>query len=264
MAARQEDLRLFSFSGQREQDIRDAIIRALPSVKTPDSGGTESTTVVGVRKVLPKDLPRILVWFSDSETQGHLDPLPKLPEDWKDENQVIQTVLDLGNYYDNQGEPDKIYPVAVTNDKDEPLGVATIRWRGDPWLPKGHKIASIERVVVDPALRGEGVGSRLMSEAEKLVFDKGYPEVRVWVMTDEVAGADKGGNNLHFFRERGYDIIRGSNYSWRDYAKARNLGENAENREALWLSLKREDWIEREKKSTVVVQQLTLQNGQGK
>lgn len=238
---------------ERPEEIRQAILRVVPEPEhdVPDFLMPESeqgSKVNAIREIQEKDLFRVLQWFSDPETQGHLDPLPKLPKEWSDENEVLASIVDLAKYYDNQGEPEKITALAAVNAKDKALGVATIRWRGDPWVPQGHKIASIERVLVNSKIRGKGIGNQLMDAAELKAFDeRGFKEVRVWVMTDDQAGPDKGGRNLYFFRERGYEIIRGTNYSWRKYAELRGLGENAENREALWLSLKSEDWAAREK-----------------
>ena len=85
--------------------------------------------------------------------------------------------------------------------------------------------------------------------------------MRAWVITDKQAGEDRGGKNLRFFTKRGYEILRGENYKWSDYAKKRELGENSENREALWLSLKREVWEARQKQEPVQ-QELMPSDGQ--
>lgn len=235
----------FLFHFEHDEEIRQAVLRMVDSEKAADQEqqpeGGERIEVTGVRLVQPKDLYRILQWFSDPETQGHLDPLPRLPADWSDENQVMEAVLDLGKYYDNQGEPEKITALAAVTDKDKALGVATVRWRGDPWLPKGHKIASIERLIVNPKVRGKGVGSRLVEESLDMIFGKerDYPEVRAWVMSDDRAGHWE--RNFHFFRNLGFGVMAGD-HTWREYAQKRGLGENTENRDAVWFQLKREKW----------------------
>lgn len=249
MAASERDIQplLFTANGKREAEYRSAIIKMLPDNHESDQGDRGSVKeTIGVEKVRPlekKDLMKILPWFDDPEASRHLEPLPKLPKDWNDVNEVMDAVLDLGKYYDNHSEPEKITPLVAVNEKDEPLGVATIRWRGDPWGTKGHKIASIERVVVNPRNRGKEIGRQLMEGALETVFKNDFPEVRVWVFVDDKAGEDKGGRNLHFFHNiLGFDVLRGENYRWSDYAKKRRLGENVENREAFWLSLKNENW----------------------
>lgn len=215
---------------------------------TKPEGPREEIEVKIIRELADKDYMRILEWFSHPEVQGHLDPLPQLPEDWNNEDQVRSAILKLHEYYINFGEPGKIAAIVAANIKDKALGAATIRWRGDPWLPRGHKIASIERLIVNPRIQGRGIGSKLSDEAERITFvERDYPEIRAWVFTDRQAGEDRGGRNLRFFTKRGYEILRGENYRWSDYAKKRDLGENSENREALWLSLKREVWEERER-----------------
>lgn len=237
---RPESLRLFSVGP--EDEVRDTMLRMLPDQET-----SEVINVARVRILEPKDLIRVLPWFADPETQGHLDPLPKLPQDPEDENQLMEAIKDLAVYYDNKGEPDKITATAAVNEKDKPLGVLTIRWRGDPWLPKGHKIASIERVVVNPKIRGKGVGTRLVEDALEKVFgeERDYPEVRAWVMSDERAGHWE--ENFRFFRKFGFIIMPGAK-TWREYAEIRGLGENAENRDAIWLQLKKDKWEAEKKK----------------
>lgn len=245
MAQKAETLRLFAV-GPRESEIRDAVIRMLPGEEEhqdpqePNSEAQETIEVKGIRPVERKDFYRILQWFSDPETQGHLDPLPKLPQDWSNENQVMDAIFDLGKYYDNQGEPEKITTLVAVSEKDKALGVTTVRWRGDPWLPKGHKIASIERLIVNPKIRGLGIGKKLVEECLRMSFDeKDYPEVRAWVMSDDRAGHWE--RNFHFFRSFGFGIMSGD-HTWREYAEKRNLGENAENRDAIWLQLKQDKW----------------------
>lgn len=214
--------------------------------KRPDSsdGGKEEIQVTSIRPIDERDYPRILEWCSDPETQGHLVPLPQLPDDWTDKDQVNKTLYKLHEYYINLGEPEKITALTAENQKHKALAVVTIRWRGDPWRTRGHRnISSVERLVVNPNIRGKRVGSQLMDEAERIAFvDREVPEIRAWVMTDEKAGADRGGKSLRFFQKRGYDYVRGENYRWSDYAKKRGLGENSEGREGVWVSLKREDW----------------------
>ena len=215
--------------------------------KRPDSsdGGKEEIQVTSIRPIDERDYPNILEWCSDPETQGHLVPLPQLPDDWTDKDQVDKALYKLHEYYINLGEPEKITALVAANSKDRPLGVGTIRWSGDPFMPRGHKIASVERLVVNPRIKGRAIGTKVAEACITEISERGYTEVRVWVMTDEQAGEDRGGRNLRFFRKLGFEFLRSDNHSWPEFAKKRGLGENAENRDGIWLSLKIEDWKKR-------------------
>lgn len=187
-----------------------------------------------IREIKEEDINHVMRWFQDEQTKRHLDPVP-------------QSLEELTKYYLEQGQEGKITTLVAANFKDKPLGAVTIRWRGDPWVPESkHKRAGIERLVVNPRIRGRGVGTRLADEAEKMIFmDREYPEVRAWVMTDKIA-ADL--SSFNFFRDRGYQAVQGERTHWREYAEKRNIPNATKERDAIWFSLKKEDWQERAKK----------------
>lgn len=249
MAARQEDLRQssqpFLFAPSGEQDMRRAVLQTLPDDQEDDGipEGKEPIEIYGVRLVQPKDLLRILRWFDDPETQRHLSPLPKVPQDWSDPNQVTEGQVDLANYYSNQGEPKKITSLAAVNEKDKVLGVVTIRWKGDPWKgdpPEGERIASIERLLVNPKIRGRGIGERLIDEALEEIFGrKNYPEARTWIMSDEEAPG--WGRIVEFFTNKfGFEELLHPDRSWAKYQERR--GMEPDGRDAKWHVLKKVGW----------------------
>lgn len=220
---------------------------------------TEERKFGGIRPVQgERDYENILSWFSDPETVRHLDTFPDLPTNWTDDEQVKKAMFKLHEYYINFGDdPEKITALAAVDQKDDTLGVETIRWRGDPFIPRGSKIkiAGIERLIVDPAMRRKGIGANLVNEALRMAFkDKGYDEVRAWVFSDEQAG--DWNVNFQFFRELGFEIYGGPHKTWREYAKARGMGENEQDRDAIWLSIKRKTW---EKVQAETVTQLVLE-----
>lgn len=223
-----------------------------------------------------KYLKQILEWTRDPETRGHLDPAPGIPvyndageiinhelPDLQDQTGTDLAIANLASYYFNKGEPRKIQPFLATsnsdaNDNGQLLGVLTLRWKGDAYVPMGHNIASIERLVVNPKKRGRGVGSKLTSTAIEFAFDiykgygkdiggKGAEEIRVWVMADREAGDYS--VNLNFFRNLGFRVLASPYRHWSDYAKLIN---EKTDREALWLSLKKDDWIKAKEKSLKV------------
>lgn len=220
------------------------IIRDIFKTKKPETPEQGDIEVKTIRPVDLKDYTRILGWFSDPETRGHLDIFPDLPTDWNDPEQIKKAMFRLHEYYLNFGDdPKKIAALAAVDQRDEIVGVETIRWRGDPFIPKGSKIkiAGIERLIVDPEVRRKSAGSKLVKESLRMAFvDGGYDEVRAWVYSDEQAG--DWNINFQFFRKLGFDIYGGTHKTWREYAEARGMGENEQNRDAIWLSIKRKTW----------------------
>lgn len=196
--------------------------------------------------------------LEDSDTQGHLDPLPGIrvhngediyrEPNWEDPREVDQAVAELAIYYFNEGQPEKMMPVFIVNeeDEDELLAVGTIRWRGDKYVPKEKRIASIERVIVNPDHREEGVGFRLVSSMIDYAFHEyqGYQgsqsakEIRTWIMADREAGDYR--KNERFFEDKlGFRLMAGD---WKKYANERlNLKTD---RNARWWTLSEEVWEE--------------------
>lgn len=235
----------FFAMSQKERGERDSfgekLGRALGLGKEGDD--KKEIDIAHIRNVEPRDYLAILKWMEDPETQGHLSPLPKFP-DWNNQERVIEATHELGQYYTNKGEPEKITSLAAVNSKDKPLGVATIRWRGDPWAPKGHKVAMIERLVVNPRIRSRGVGKKLVEEALVQIFEgKEFPEARAWVMSDTQARG--WGRVIEFFHQFGFDQLQGEDHSWEDYQKRREMPYDG--RDAKQLILKKETWDEKRK-----------------
>lgn len=263
MVARQEDLgqvgfqpALFTSNGEAGEDMR----RGLRDViDVGEEGGIkpEEKEVTGIRPVKLGDLLRVLSWFSDADTRNHLSPLPDLPEDWSNGDQLMVGQYSLAKYYDNDGESKKITPLAAVNKNDKALGVLTVRWKGDPYIdPKKHRIASIERVLVEPELRREGVGKKLVEKALEVIFDeRKYPEVRLWVMTDEIAPG--WGGIVEFFAQFGFRQIKDEDVSWAKYQEVRGI--KPDGRDAWWFKMEKEEWeAYKKKKSAVQIQQLRL------
>lgn len=226
----------------RESDTLSRLGRFL-RIGKESSGDKKEIEIAEMRNVEPRDYLTILRWLEDSDTQGHLSPLPKFP-DWKNEDQVAESIHELGQYYTNKGEPEKITALAAVNSKDKPLGVATIRWRGDPYAPKGHKVAMIERLVVNPSIRGKGVGRRLVEVSLREIFEgEEYREARVWVMSDKLARG--WGRVIEFFHQFGFDQLQGEDHSWEDYQKRRDMVYDG--RDAKQLVLRKETWDEKKK-----------------
>lgn len=259
MAARQEDMNQpFLFAPNEEDRIRKAFIDMLP-VGREAQEGPKKPDVKLIRRVEPRDYLTILSWFTDAETQNHLSPLPKLPENWNDKNKLAEAFLDIGNYYDNRGEPKKITPLVAVNEDEELLGVVTIRWKGDPWAPE--RVPSIERLLVDPILRGDGVGTALVEHALEEIFKKKeYEEARAWVMSDEQAPG--WGRIVEFFSKFGFSELLHSDRSWAKYQERRQMP--ADGRDAKWLKITRESWEEYKKKKKqgqIVAQEPLRVNG---
>lgn len=198
-------------------------------------------------------LQTILLWSSDSETRGHLDPPPGVPTrgkdgeieyaipDWSKPDEVDSAIAELARYYYNNGEYGKVTPLIAINGEEKPVGALTIRWRGDPFNPPGGRIAGIERLIVDPARRHQGIGRGLIVTAIELTFDKGYDgqgatEIRAWIMQDNLAGDWQA--NWKFFRGVGFQAAQIEAH-WPEYAKKRNIP--TKRGDATWFRL-REDW----------------------
>lgn len=209
-----------------------------------------AVTVETARRVKPKDYETILHWSADPEVRGHLSPAPKLPSDWNDNEQILECVLDLHDYYTNAGEPSKITPIAVVNERDDIEAALTIRWRGDPFVPLGRRIAAIERFIVKPESQGQHVGTKTLATALEHAFNARYyganhdqpaDEVRAWTMEDEEAGDWR--RNVNLMRKFGFQPIPDSN--WPDYKQKRGLEDDGRGN-ATWWKVKKE-WYEAKK-----------------
>lgn len=240
--ARQQGLFVVRKDLPRDDKFIDRLVQLFRSKKSE----TEERKLKLIRPILQpeKDLESILAWFSDPETVRHLDTFPDLPKDWEDDEQIKKAMFKLHEYYLNFGDdPKKITALVAVDEKDGILGVETIRWRGDPFIPRGSKIkiAGIERLITDPLMRRKGIGSSLVNEALRTAFEeRNYDEVRAWIFSDDQAGDWSA--NFEFLRNLGFSIYGGPNKTWREYAKARGMGENEQNRDAIWLSIKRKVW----------------------
>lgn len=209
----------------------------------------ERAKIERIRGIREEDLGLILQWAADSTVRGHLDPAPRVPENWDDPVQIEDAVTELRNYYNNFGEPVKTMPFIGENKFKEAVTVGTLRWRGDPYVPVNARTASIERVIVKPELQGRGIGTMLLATMIEFALVKtqiyrGYPakEVRVWVMTDKIASPWE--KNIDFVRQFGFKPVPGES-QWKEYAEKRGL--DAAGRDALWYRLN-PDWYQKAKK----------------
>lgn len=215
----------------------------------------------GAKRLLPEEVQRtyatlqtILQWSCDEETRKHLDPAPgvstyndkgeitasRIPN-WRNQHEVDNAIADLARYYFNWGEAQKITSLLAKDQKGKLLGVATIRWKGDPYVEPNPRVASIERLIVDPALKRKGIGTTLVATAVEIAFHKRQyddrkggkiwaREVRAWIMSDELAGQWQ--NNFSFFRKLGFRIYKRAH--WPEFAAGRDIQTN---RDAIWLSI---------------------------
>lgn len=203
-----------------------------------------------IRGIQGSDMFYIGRWAANPETRRHLDFAPEPPTNWADEGEVADYLGKFEKYYRNIGndpesleDPNKITPIVATNFLGEPTSVLTIRWRGDPYVPKDRKIASIEGVIVNPELHRKDIGTQNVSAALDVIFYiakvySGEParEVRLWVFTDNQAGDFSG--NIKFFRQFGFENLAGN---WREYAAKREI-PNVGDRDSQWFRLTREKW----------------------
>lgn len=204
----------------------------------------ERARVVKLRGIQDNDLEFIAKWVADSETRKHLDFAPEPPKDCRDKTGVEAYVDKFRYYYRNKDEdPKKITPLVAINAALEPVGVLTIRWRGDPYVPKDKRIASIETFMTNPELRHKGIGKQTFSAALDIIFNeyKGYGgeaarEVRLWIFTDEIAGDYS--TDINFVRKYGFENLPGN---WKEYAEKRQIN-NVGNRDAMWFKLTKEKW----------------------
>lgn len=211
---------------------------------TENIDSAERARVASIRGIQVSDLRHIARWVADPETHKHLDFAPRPPKSWSDQSQVEKYIGKFESYYRNGDEdPKKITPVVTINSFNEPTGVLTIRWRGDPYVPKDRRITSIEALTVNPELQHHGVGGELLSAALDITFChstvySGQParEARLWVFTDEKAGDYT--KPINFFRKYGFETLGGN---WREYAEKRGI-DNVGDRDAMWFKLTSEKW----------------------
>lgn len=202
----------------------------------------ERARVIKVRDIKRGDLQYILRWSSRLLVRKHLEPAPKLPEDWNNSEQVGEAIQGLVAYYNNYGEPDKVKTLISMNPFGEPIAVSTIRLRGDPYVPSGSGKVAVERVIVDPDVQDYKVGTTHMATTIEYAFANRAREIRLWVMTDRLASPYE--KNLEFFRKFGFQVVPGHPH-WREYAERRRIREYRD-RDAQWLSL-RPEWYQTRK-----------------
>ena len=140
---------------------------------------------------------------------------------------------DLRSFYQSQwsahqsGEIHVIVAAAdTTRAANFPLGQAAIHWNGKPTHPH---IPDIQSLRVHPDLRGQGVGSLLLTECEKLVCARGHAQVSL-----SVAGDNHHARRLY---ERLHYRVVGAPYSdvW-FYADA--TGKSVRIEETVWDMIK--------------------------
>ena len=126
------------------------------------------------RTILPVDC-KVIAGFliKDPTIAPHLDSIP-VPFSNTPEH-IEQAAQEIMWYYKNKsGDPDiqsQILPLVARNVFDDLLGVVTIRWEGDRFIPKSTlKIASIEGLLVDPKERRQGIATRLLKETLHIIF----------------------------------------------------------------------------------------------
>lgn len=210
----------------------------------------ERHEVSRIRRVRSEDLNQILRWFANPQSSAHIDPVPELPQNWNDNTQVFEALRKLEAYYrnieDGEESPNKILPIVAINAFNEPIGANTLRWRGDKYAPVGRRIASLERMIVNPDLQEHGVGTTLLIADHIIAFDlyrgyngRGASELRAWVMTDRAAGNYS--RNINFLRKLNWSPVPGEKVMWSDFAEMRGIHTD---REAMWWFGKQEDWEE--------------------
>ena len=98
---------------------------------------------------------------------------------------------DLRGFYEEQWQAHQageIHVIIAASDnewgRNFPVGQAAIHWNGKPTHPQ---IPDIQSVRVHPNIRGQGLGSRLLSECEKLVSARGHGQVSLSVALDNEA-----------------------------------------------------------------------------
>lgn len=199
-----------------------------------------------IRDVRRDDIKSVLEWASNPEVRKHLVPAPRVPNSWNNRRQVQEAVDRYAEYLNNKGEPEKITPSLAVDASDNPLAIAVIRWRGDPYVPAHERIASLEGLIVDPRRQGKLVGTTFVSTLIELMFDgyKGYSgsrgakEIRAWVMNDKQASPWQ--QNFDFFRRLGFQVVPTDKH-WKEYVETRGmedqLAEEERGRDALWLQL---------------------------
>ena len=140
---------------------------------------------------------------------------------------------DLRSFYQEQWrahQAGEIHVVIAASDTPEgadfPVGQAAIHWNGKPTHPQ---IPDIQSVRVRDDLRGQGVGSLLLAECEKLVCARGQEQVSL-----SVAGDNHHAKRLY---ERLHYRVVGAPYSdvW-FYADA--TGKSVRMEETVWDMIK--------------------------
>lgn len=171
----------------------------------------------------------IFQWIADPATQKHLSTVPP-------------TVTELETYYTIQ--PEEIIPLVAINEFGDPIGVLSIRTQDSYISSESCHIAGIERLIVHPEMKRHGIATQLLKRALEIIFEeRDYNEVRVWIMTDDIAGDWTPNFNL-FTQKLHFQPVPGDDVFWADYKARRNLltDPSDHGRNAMWLFLTKERW----------------------
>lgn len=191
----------------------------------PGMGGFKEGTpgfseIKEIRMVINEsEIDHILRWAVDRETSLHLDPPPINPEDVFNADAVAEARRGLREYY----EDPNIIPFLAVDHDDNPIAVVSMRPEGDEFIKNQskHRTPVLERLIVDPNRRRQGIGADLSASAISYMFKnfRGYADnngtpkgaacIYAWAM-------QKGDwrKNIEFFQSLGFDPIG----SWRRYA----------------------------------------------
>lgn len=111
---------------------------------------------------------------------------------------------DLRSFYDQQWQAHRSGELCVIIAAEDtaqganfPVGQAAIHWNGKPTHPQ---IPDIQSLRVRADFRGQGLGSRLLEECEKIVAARGHSQVSLSVALDNI-------NARRLYERLGYHMV---------------------------------------------------------
>ncbi|HMS22933.1 MAG TPA: hypothetical protein PKA38_04210 [Candidatus Levybacteria bacterium] len=198
----------------------------------------EKSRVEAVRRFNFEDTENVLR-LMDEEALGHLSPTPYVPN-WEDPRDIRKAVGEFYNYSINLGDDSKKFiPTVAVNPMGEVIAFAGMRLRGDPFVPAGRRIASLERLVVGQEHRQHDVATIFVASLAQDMFTNGHygqnsdfpaVEIRAWTMEDEKAGDWR--RNHSFMKKMGFQPIPDSN--WPDYRAKRGIPDDGRGNATQW------------------------------
>jgi len=140
-----------------------------------------------------RDLPELVdeLWFPFAKELARIDSFDELDEGIRD---------DALQYRNRLLERDDV-GMWIARDGEEYAGLAMVEHRRSPPVFRRGDAAHLHELYVVPAIRGEGLGTHLLSRVERWANERGCKHVSLEVNADNSFARD-------YYRRQGFEVKR--------------------------------------------------------